>query len=362
MTNSSDNQTNSLVSSDVIAQAKKDQLLSTVVGFLGIITTCGIGTLIVVKKSLRFKYPFFNLVAFGDFCNAFAYAVSGVIRFFQISTGEYFIYSPRSSCLSYVFFPFYLVGNQLPAVATFIMAVERVFALFCPIWFTNNWTPMTIGILWKSSLAMVIGSTILGYVAAYISSLEVLVSAQCNTPTVTGNNYALYNYGMTVLFHSIAFLISLVCLGTLTMKLKNIETIGGKKHMKRQRSLILGVATISFVSFLLIVLPNVDYLGRVVTGNFKGAPLPTAILDIVKISFCLNSALSIFFYPVINGDFREALFGIVRYVRKRRNIVTTGIFYNPSTSQRLATKNRNQLCGFLQTKCICRIMCVRVYQ
>lgn len=285
---------------------------------------------IVSQSKLRSSYALFLGLAAADLFNSIGFLISGAVRLPQIKSGLFYTYTTPRLCTQQYHFFITLLGLQWPTVATLTMSVERFLVLQAPMWYRIYWNDKVSVALVVSGFAFSMLSSCGGVVTAYTRD-QVNLSLTCGTGQTAGIPYSAYNYGFTILAGTLSLVLSLMTVKLVTEKILSLHKkmfgsnntasmVDEKMKLKKQRRLVLTVTLVSILNFVLTIIPNVVSL--LVTTAILAWPYGNLSFWMLKNSFCINSAFTLFAFGAVNPDFRLTLKSLVSQLLRKTPIIT----------------------------------------
>uniref|UniRef100_A0A914V1W6 G-protein coupled receptors family 1 profile domain-containing protein n=1 Tax=Plectus sambesii TaxID=2011161 RepID=A0A914V1W6_9BILA len=284
--------------------ALRAYVLYWVIGGIAIFTNIIIVIIFSSSSLLRVKYQLLIALAIGDLINGVAFVFSGVTkqRIILSMTSKTVMMWPAWSCTTESYPGLLILGAQWPACVTLLLGLERFAAVHFPIWYKVN-------INGKARFKMVVFSVVFSLVSlgvafaqSYIFFGKNYAYSLCTISGAFGKYYTTWNYIVTVFVHLFAFGLNASAFLSAYSK-SRLTKSGLNTVVSKEIALVRLMLSISFVSTLLISIPNIILWGQSWFWNIGGNPL-----GYLYVSFCASSVINIIIYIFFNREFRTQLF------------------------------------------------------
>lgn len=300
-----------MISDDLIAQ-----YVYITSGLIAMLTSTIVILVILCRSNFRRSYVLFLNLAMSDFTNGLGYMIFGLNKLSEIQSGFYYTFIQAYKCTWEPDFFLHTLGVQWPRIATLLLSVERLLALQTPVWFRNQWTSVMTAAISLSAFVFCVISTAFAVATAYNRG-DVNVSATCTTGIAAGVGYSAYHYGLIVTTGTLSLLLSLITVKLVSHQIAKIRNkilempgniyfnIAENKRLKSQKRLVLTVTVVSLLDFVLTVVPNCNSL--LLSTKIASWPLGSLSAWMLRVIYCLNSALTPITIVCINPEFRSVL-------------------------------------------------------
>uniref|UniRef100_A0A914X1Y8 G-protein coupled receptors family 1 profile domain-containing protein n=1 Tax=Plectus sambesii TaxID=2011161 RepID=A0A914X1Y8_9BILA len=243
------------------------------------------------RQELRSKYPMFVTLTIGDLLTGLGSLLAGVYRTRLILDNDY---NKRTSfeCLRNSWPHFYIIGGQISAFIMLLMGIERIMAVYKPLFYKKHATVRLRLIVIGCCVLAAFVSLLIGYLCSYLNSDQCVI-ATCSILNTTGRLYSDYNSIVIIGFPIFALILNIMTF------------VGAKKSISNASTLaewhkVLLTLTICTCSVLLIAVPNFLLWG------YRRYWSPV-FMPYLFIAFCCYSTINLFVYFIMKADFRRQL-------------------------------------------------------
>lgn len=291
-------------------------------GSTAVVTNCIILLILFTNTNVLKKSAFYVGLALGDLLDGLSLLVSGAVRITNVLNGLNQTVHPFY-CFSKAYTSLFLLGNQIPGAMFFLIGFERFLAVHYFDWYRIKWNAKKAWFLTTIAYIYVAISLLVGAIITYVQPKDSRISLSCGTPTVVGNAYSIYNYGVSIVGGTVAAICTLASTAMFAKRHQRLKTNATVSHqirtfVKKQWRQTRAMLCLAIIDVALVVVPNV--LAALVTG-FK-VSIPNVNLGGLSLQLsCSRSFFNIIIYFVVNREFRNAAFNLVKC---RKNNTITG--------------------------------------
>uniref|UniRef100_A0A914WWY8 G-protein coupled receptors family 1 profile domain-containing protein n=1 Tax=Plectus sambesii TaxID=2011161 RepID=A0A914WWY8_9BILA len=253
---------------------------------------------VLSTKQMRQKYGAFGLLSFGYMLTEVGMVLLGSVRNKLISDNSYGTFSALD-CFGRPWPYFFIVGGQLPAFVLFVMAGERIIAVFKPIFYRTYVTPKIRVIANIICVVLSVLSLLIGILFSYLNR-EVCTNPACSTIVSTGRIYGTFNYILIMPLPCVALVLNIIAYS-------GAKRLSMSTSMERELNKVLVSLVIAALAVILSVVPNIILWGQGVYWNIQ------SIGGYMYIGFCCNSAVELLAFTLLKEDFRNRLLFLISY-------------------------------------------------
>ncbi|CAB3405437.1 unnamed protein product [Caenorhabditis bovis] len=213
------------------------------------------------------------------------------------------------------------IGDVWPPIVQMIFVVQKCAAVFAPVWYFQHFKNGSI-VLFASSLAVLAVSLLVGFVGVFLKESK-KAKYYCGRKAAFGTDYATFIYAINILGYFLSFVINCVNLVKVY--------VTSNKRVRRQMKNVRYFLVISFLSFVLVSIPNAISL---FSAHFEQAA--NFISKPSTWFSCANSGINIFVYLSLNPEFRQQFIALI-YNRNPKAVLHTESDKSNGTSRQRTT-------------------------
>uniref|UniRef100_A0A914V242 G-protein coupled receptors family 1 profile domain-containing protein n=1 Tax=Plectus sambesii TaxID=2011161 RepID=A0A914V242_9BILA len=309
----------SLTFEQMYADQLRSYLLYVIIGAIAIFINIIIVIVFSSSSHLRVKYQLLIALAIGDLINGIAFVVAGLTKQHLIlsMTVSTVTMWPAWSCATEWYPGLLILGAQWPSCITLFLGLERFAAVHYPVWYKVNMNASARFIMVVLSVVFSLISLGVAFAQTYIFFGKNLTTFLCTISGAYQKYYTTWNYIVTVFGHLIAFGLNASAFLTAKSKSRLIKS-GLSAVMRKEITLVRLMLSVSFISALLVSIPNI-----ILWGQSWVWIVSNSALGYLYVSFCASSVINILIYIFFNKDFRTQLFCFIPFGHWSKPAVAT---------------------------------------
>ncbi|WKX93692.1 hypothetical protein Q1695_011171 [Nippostrongylus brasiliensis] len=270
-------------------------LVNTILGAVCTVVNVFLLFIFLVSPSLRRKCEVLIVLCVADGFNCFSIMLMGLNRVLLYTEVIETLSIPirtQWECAVEPWIIFRGYGDLWPPTVQSLMGVERCVAVFDPIRYNRRSSRRCTGWFLFGTLVLVTLALAVGFVCAWLSR-DQKVKYWCGRKAAFGNTYASFIYAANIFGYVIGFLLTVISYFKTKLWLSS-------SYAKEQLARIKFHMLISVLSIVLISIPNgLSLFAQYIASVADAIAKPSTYLT------CVNSAIDIFVYLLLNQEFRS---------------------------------------------------------
>ncbi|KAK0418997.1 hypothetical protein QR680_013895 [Steinernema hermaphroditum] len=294
---------------------------------LGIASMCANILNIVVfltSEQLRSKYIFYIALDAGEFVDGLGFVLTAIGRGSSVLDGTFLTPISVHDCFySRYWVHFIIVGNELPALITVVIAIERIIAVQKPTLYVKYVTTGSKRVsLLLAAFLQIMFLAVAGY-SAYGNN-DVAMTRHCAIIASTRSYFSVFHFSFVIC----AYVVSFVSLSIVFIINKNVSKTAGRTFGKKKNPKLGVFLAVTGSSVVLVAVPSFMMMGI----GWKWFSLNDVT---ISLAYAAVGSLSIA-NTVINFTFREEYRAQVRkFIGLRKATVATAVNITPKSGQKL---------------------------